>query len=406
LPFATRPSPGDVTSCIFPHPRTLEDDMTSRRDFIRTAAVATSAAAVAPKQMSAVLAAPRAMRILILGGTGFLGPHLVHAARQRGHSLSILTRGRREPGLFESDFVDVEHLKGDRSQPTWADALKGKKWDVVIETSGYKNEWTHDAAQQLKGSVGRYMYVSSTGVYWPYHTVDIDESGRVQLKEDTPTPSGSYGVMKALSENEVRNAFGSNAIIVRPGYIVGPGDTSDRWTYWPVRVMRGGEIMVPGKPDQQVQYIDVRDLSEWMIRVLENGTTGTFNAVGPARRQTMQEFVYGLASLTSAPLSWTWIQDEDWLQKYPLTKLPDGKTEGLTEAVPWIMPLPDELGHMKANGAKAIAAGLTFRTLAVTAADTIAWRASDAVPKALRDKPRYVLSAEDEAGILAAWKRR
>jgi 2'-hydroxyisoflavone reductase len=143
-----------------------------------------------------------------------------------------------------------------------------------------------------------------------------------------------------------------------------------------------------------------------MIRVLENGTTGTFNAVGPGRKQTMQEFVYGLASLTSAPLSWTWIQVEDWLQKYPLTKLPDGKTEGLTEAVPWIMPLPDELGHMKANGAKAISAGLTFRTLAVTAADTITWRASDAVPAALRAKPRYVLSADDEARILAAWKRR
>jgi 2'-hydroxyisoflavone reductase len=380
--------------------------MTSRRDFIRTAAVATSAAAVAPRHLNAALTSPRAMRILILGGTGFLGPHLVHAARQRGHSLSILTRGRREPGLFESDFVGVEHLIGDRAQPTGLDALKGKKWDVVIETSGYKHEWTRDAAKALKRSVGRYMYVSSTGVYWPYHTVDIDESGRVLLVDTPPTPTPSYGVMKGLSENEVKNNFGSNAIIVRPGYIVGPGDTSDRWTYWPVRVMRGGEIMVPGDPNQQVQYIDVRDLSEWMIRLIENGTNGTFNAVGPARKQTMQEFVYGLAALNPGQLSWMWVTDHDFLQKFPLHKLQNGTTEGLTEAVPWIMPLPDELGHMKANGAKALAAGLTLRSLAETAADTLRWRASDAVPAALQKTPRYVLSPEDEARILAAWKSR
>ncbi|HEX6693494.1 MAG TPA: NAD-dependent epimerase/dehydratase family protein [Longimicrobiales bacterium] len=380
--------------------------MTTRRDFVRTAALATSAAAVAPRHLSAVLASPRALRILILGGTGFLGPYLVHNARQRGHSVSILTRGRREPGLFESDFEGVEHLIGDRNQPNGLDALKGKKWDVVIETSGYRHPWTRESAQALKGSVGRYMYVSSTGVYWPYHTVDIDESGRVLLADNPPTPEPTYGVMKALSENEVKSAFGNNAIIVRPGYIVGPGDTSDRWTYWPVRVMRGGEIMVPGNPTDQVQYIDVRDLTEWMIRMLENGTTGTFNAVGPARKQTMQEFVYGLAALTPAPLSWTWIQDNDWLKNYPLRKLQNGTTEGLLEAVPWIMPLPDELGHMRAVGRKAIDAGLTFRPLAVTAQDTITWRASDDVPAALRQTPRYVMSAEDEARLLAAWKNR
>jgi 2'-hydroxyisoflavone reductase len=170
--------------------------------------------------------------------------------------------------------------------------------------------------------------------------------------------------------------------------------------------MRGGEIMVPGDPTQQVQYIDVRDLSEWMIRMLENGTTGTFNAVGPARKQTMQEFVYGLAALTAAPLTWTWIQDNEWLQKFPLRTLPDGKTEGLLEAIPWVMPLPDELGHMRAIGAKALAAGLTIRPMYVTALDTITWRESDAVPAALKAKPRYVLSPEDEAKILKAWKSR
>ena len=135
-------------------------------------------------------------------------------------------------------------------------------------------------------------------------------------------------------------------------------------------------------------------------------TPGTFNAVGPARTQTMQEFVYGLAALTSAQLSWTWIQDNEWLKKFPLRTQQNGTTEGLLEAVPWIMPVPDELGHMRAIGRKAIDAGLTFRPLAVTAQDTITWRASDAVPAALRQTPRYVLSPEDEAKILAAWKNR
>jgi 2'-hydroxyisoflavone reductase len=388
--------------------------MTSRRTFIRGAATVGAAAAATPGALhgllrDATLDSPRsgrALRILILGGTGFLGPYLVHNARQRGHSVSILTRGRREPGLFESSFEGVEHLIGDRAQPDGLAATRGKTWDVVIETSGYRHPWTRDAAQQLRGSAGRYLYVSSTGVFWPYHSVDIAEDGRVLLADDPPQAQPTYGVMKALSENEVRSAFGSNAVIVRPGYIVGPGDTSDRWTYWPVRVARGGEIMVPGTRDDQVQYIDVRDLTEWMIRLVEDGTTGTFNAVGPARKQTMQEFVHGLAAVTSVPLSWTWIEDYAWLKAFPLRTQAGGETRGLLEAVPWIMPEPDELGHMRIDGRKAIAAGLTFRPLATTASDTITWRASDLVPEALRAQPRYVLTPEDEARVLAGWKNR
>jgi len=194
---------------------------------------------------------------------------------------------------------------------------------------------------------------------------------------------------------------------VRPGYIVGPGDTSDRWTYWPVRVMRGGEIMVPGKPDDQVQYVDVRDLSEWMVTLLENGTNGTFNVAGPARKQTMREFVFGLAALTSAPLTWVFIDDNEFLKKYPLRTLPNNAgTEGLLEAVPWIMPEPTELGHMRIDNRRAIAAGLKFRPLAITAMDTVQWRQSADVPEALRNQPRYVLTEQQEREIIAAWKRR
>jgi 2'-hydroxyisoflavone reductase len=375
--------------------------MTTRREFLQGLAGAT---VLLPSAISA-MERPAPLRILILGGTGFLGPHLVHVARTRGHSVSMLNRGRREIGMFESDFKDVEAIQGDRAQPNGLDNLKGKRWDVVIETSGYRHAWTRDAAQALKGSAGRYVYVSSTGVYWPYHTVNIAENGRVLLKDEPPLPQPSYGVMKALSENEVRDAFGSNALIVRPGYIVGPGDGSDRWTYWPVRIARGGEILVPGKGSEQVQYIDVRDLAEWMIGRLENGTNGTFNLVGPARPQTMKEFVNGLVPLATTPRSFTWIDDYEWLKKYPLTKTATGENVGLVELVPWIMPLPDELGHMRIDGSKARGAGLKFRSLAVTARDALNWRLNEA-PAALRAQPRYGLTPEQEPPMLSAWKSR
>lgn len=380
--------------------------MTTRRNFI-LAGVAAGALTI-PELAFAAPARPRAraLRILVLGGTGFLGPHLVHEATRRGHQLAILTRGRREPSLYEEDFARVEHLTGDRAQPNGLDAVKGRTWDVVIETSGYRHPWTRDAAQALKGKTARYLYVSSTGVYWPYRTVDIDENGPVPLKDDPPAEQPSYGVMKALSENEVRNAFGEGALIVRPGYIVGPGDTSDRWTYWPVRIAQGGEILVTGRKSDPVQYIDVRDLASWMLDLVDRGAGGTFNAVGPARPQTLEEFVYGVAAITSAPLSWTWIEDYDWLKQYPLRKNQDGTTEGMTYSVPWILGEGDELGHMRIDGRRALAAGLRPRPLADTARDTLLWRQSDDVPAALRTQPRYVLTAEQERAILDAWKRR
>ena len=379
--------------------------MTTRRRFLQGAAAAGSLLAVRPLGIRAELA-PAPLRILILGGTGFLGPHLVHVATQRGHKLSMLNRGRREPSLFEDAYKNVEAIEGDRATPTAYANLKGKTWDAVIETSGYRLPWTKEAVQALKGSANRYMYVSSTGVFWPYHTVEIEENGPIPLKDDPPQEQPTYGVMKALSENEVKSGFGAGAIVVRPGYIVGPGDTTDRWTYWPMRVARGGEILVPGKKSDPVQYVDVRDLAEFMITLLENNTNGTFNVVGPARKQTMEEFVYGLGAITSEPLSWNWVDDYDFLKKYPLRKAQNGDTSGYTYSVPWILPEGEDAGHMRIVNRKAIAAGLKFRPLAVSALDTIAWRNSADVPAALKQTPRYVINDEQEKAILAAWKAR
>jgi 2'-hydroxyisoflavone reductase len=348
--------------------------------------------------------APR--RILILGGTSFLGPHLVRYATERGHHVTIFTRGRREPALFEESFARVDHRIGDRSQPDGLAALRGGTWDAVIDTSGHDARWTRESAALLRPAAGRYLYVSSTGVFLPYRTTEIAESGPIPLVDSPPADPPSYGVMKALSENETRAAFGDDAMVVRPGYIVGPGDGSDRWTYWPVRIARGGEILVTGRKTDPVQYIDVRDLTEWMIHLIEDGATGTFNAVGPGRKQTLAEFVYGVAAITPADLSWTWVEDYDWLRAYPFRTSSDGRTRGFTASIPWVMAEGDHLGHMRIDNARARAAGLRFRPLARTADDTLAWRLSDAAPQSLRDQPRYAMSPEDEAKMLAAWNAR
>ena len=374
--------------------------MVTRREVLRWSAAA--AATLLPGARASGRA-PR--RILLLGGTGFIGPHLVHAALDRGHQVSMLNRGQREPNQNASDFARVEALRGDRTQPGAYRALEGKTWDVVIDTAT-RLAWTREAIAALKGAAGRFIYVSSTGVYLPYLTTDITEDGRVLLTDTPPQDPPSYGVLKALSERDVREGFAIGALIVRPGYIVGPGDTSDRFTYWPVRVARGGEVLVPSRRGDFVQYVDVRDLADWMIRLIENDAAGTFNAVGPASPQTLEQFLDGLRPMAGPGLRYTWIEDYYWLKDYPLQRNAAGGTSGLIEAIPWVMPVGDDLGHMRISNRKAQAAGLTFRPLLITARDTLAWRQSEAVPAALRKQPRYVLTEEQEQAMLAAWKAR
>jgi 2'-hydroxyisoflavone reductase len=194
----------------------------------------------------------------------------------------------------------------------------------------------------------------------------------------------------------VQSAFGERAIIVRPNYIVGPGDTTDRFPYWPVRIARGGEVLVPGTHDDPVQFIDVRDLTEWMIRLVEEGKTGVFNVGGPQQRQmTIAEMVYGIRAATTERVDWVWIPDYDFLQ-----------SQRLGAMVPWVMPRGNSLGHTRVNYEKAVANGLTFRPLAVTTRDTLEWWNSSAVPAERRASPRFALTTEREAAIIAAWKAR
>jgi 2'-hydroxyisoflavone reductase len=365
--------------------------MTTRRDFLKLSAAALAAGgAVNPLSAAAVLprqGAPK--RILLLGGTGFIGPWQVRYAVERGHRVSIFTRGRREADLPSS----VEHLTGDRAGDL--DALRGRSWDVVIDNSATNPQWVRDSASLLRGSVGQYIYVSSTGVYLPYLRHGIDETAEVRLVDDPATGrADSFGVLKSLSERAAMEAFGDAALIVRPHYIVGPGDTTDRFPYWPVRIARGGEVLVPGDGSDRVQLIDVRDLSEWMIHMAERGGGGIYNLTGPASPLSMAEMVHGIrAAVTTGPISWTWASDLDFLAAHNLGAM-----------VPWVMPRGDTLGMSTLSGAKAIAAGLTFRPLADTARDTLAWWST--VPEARRASPRFVLTPEREAEVLRAWHAR
>lgn len=348
----------------------------------------------AREEDSAGAPARRALRILVLGGTSFLGPHQIRFALERGHEVTIFTRGRTRPLMFPELFDRVEHLVGDRGGDMGA--LEGRTWDVVLDNSGQNVQWVRDSAGLLADSAEHYLFVSSTGVYFPYLSPGLTEDDPPPLVDDPPRDPPSYGVMKAQSEEEVRRAFGERAIIVRPNYIVGPGDTTDRFPYWPVRIAAGGEILVPGSHGDPVQFIDVRDLTEWMVRLMEDGITGTFNAGGPFPRQaTISEMVFGIRAATAGDVDWVWVDDYDFLSEVRLGAM-----------VPWVMPRGRSLGHTRVDYRKAVAHGLTFRPLAETTRDTLEWWKSDAVPAERRSEPRFVLTPEREAEIIEMWRAR
>ncbi|MEE8175323.1 MAG: NAD-dependent epimerase/dehydratase family protein, partial [Gemmatimonadota bacterium] len=300
---------------------------TSRRDFVRLSAIAVGGLGVgplvrgvagAPGAGSAVAASPEApraeesLRILVLGGTSFLGVHQVTYALERGHKVTLFNRGRTNLQLFP----DVEKLRGDRSDDLTA--LEGGEWDVVIDNSASIPRWVRDSAQLLRSSARQYIYTSSISVYAGFGEIGLDESAPLGTLDD-PTveeiTGESYGPLKALCEQEAEKAFPGRATIVRPGLIVGPRDPTDRFTYWPVRIHRGGEVMAPGDPSDPVQLVDGRDLGAWMIRLAEGNVTGVFNATGPASPMTIGEMLYGIHGVTSGDATFTWV-DADFLAEH------------------------------------------------------------------------------------------
>lgn len=341
------------------------------------------------------------LKILILGGTGFLGPQQIAYALNRGHAISTFTRGKTKPTTQKDVFNQVEQLTGDRENNL--EALRGRKWDLVIDNSGNREKWVKDTVELLKDNVELYLYTSSTGVYYPYLGKDIREDTKPVLK----VPEGitpiqkmeyDYGVMKARNELTVINGFGKDrAIIVRPTYMIGPGDNTDRFTYWPERLSRGGEVLVPGKADDPVQYIDARDVAGFMIRLAENKKAGVYNAVGPASPTGMHAFIYGAYAAFSSPISFVMINDHEFLE-----------THGILDQVPWIMPVGDNAGSALVNNARAISNGLTFTALAESVRDIYDWWHSEAVTEERRNKlvSGNASLMKKEKDLIAEWRKR
>lgn len=332
-----------------------------------------------------VLGAPKPMRILFLGGTGFIGPHMVRQAMYRGHSVTLFNRGRTNPGLFPG----VETLIGDRDGDL--ESLKGKEWDAVIDNSGYVPRHVRDSAELLKDSVGRYLF-TSTGSVYRFDQDYLDEDSELLPIEDPTSEDVNryYGPLKILCEEAVRVTYGHRGTVVRLHVVAGPGDPTDRFTFWPARVDHGGEIIAPGDMDDPVQFIDVRDLAEFDVHLLEQDTPGTFNAAGPTLDGTgMSEFLYGIRAITNTPLSFTWI-DQAFLEerevRYPLWYPQNGPLRGINQV----------------RSHRAVAAGLKFRPLAESALDTLEWF------KAQREERRQQLDLylERDARVLEEWKNR
>ena len=334
------------------------------------------------------------MRILILGGTGFTGPFQVRYALSRGHQVTTFNRGKTHPGELPNE---VEQLIGDRNGKL--DALKNRQWDLVIDNPTTLPAWVRDAAQILKGNVERYVFISTISVYGEVKT-GVDETAPTEKYEgadpyketiEAMRASGfkTYGPLKALSEQEAEKWFPGKTLIIRPGLIVGPRDETGRFTYWPVRIDRGGEVLAPGDPKDPVQIIDARDLAEWTIRMVENRETGVYNATGPAKPLGIGGMLDGIKEALKSNARFTWVSENF---------LTEQKVEPWSDMPVWT---GKESGLSRTKIDKALSKGLTFRSLAETARDTLAWFKSQSQDR--QSKLKAGLTAEREAEVLKAW---
>jgi 2'-hydroxyisoflavone reductase len=336
--------------------------------------------------------APEPKKILILGGTGFLGPQIVEGAKPRGHVLTLFNRGRTRPDLFP----DIEKLRGDRDGDL--KALEGRKWDAVVDTSGNVPRIVKASADLLAPNVSHYIYVSSVSVYSDTSKPGMDETAPVGKLDDPKVEKideRTYGPLKALSEQAAETAMPGRVAVVRPGLIVGPEDPSDRFTYWPVRVARGGEVLAPGSPTDPIQLIDVRDLGRWIVTLIENKTTGVFNALGPEKQLTIGETLDACKTASGSDAKFVW---GDW------AFLQSEKVSPWSDMPAWVPSEGEYAGFAKISNARAVKAGLTFRPILDTAKDTLAWFKT--LPEERRSKLRAGIKPEREAEVLAALKKR
>lgn len=316
----------------------------------------------------------------------FLGRHLVETAIARGHEITLFNRGKHNPDLFPN----VEKLRGNRDGDLAA--LQNGCWDGVIDTCGTVPRMVRSSAEVLSDRVGHYTFISTVSVYADFPgTPGIDENYPVGTLADPfmeAVNGATFGPLKAQSEQVVERAMPGRALIIRSGQIVGPYDPTDRFTYWPSRVAQGGEVLVPSGPDLQVQIIDARDLAEWILSMVESRRTGIYNATGPEHPQRMQRLLEACTAESESDVTFTWVDDQFLIEAGVARRM---------DNMPLWMPLAP--GAATINCRKAIAAGLTFRPLADTVRDTLAW---DITRPPDRER-RAGLTREHEAELLHAW---
>lgn len=362
--------------------------MQSRRDFLRNATVA---AAMAP--FADVFGAPaRKLTILIMGGTGFLGPHIVEAATKRGHTMTLFNRGKTHPGLFPN----IEQLHGDRKVDT--SALGNRKWDAVVDTSAYIPADVTRSATLLAPNVLQYLLISTVSVYAKLDKVGMNETAPVATTNEPDAQkvtNENYGALKALCESALQKVMPDRSTVIRPGLIVGPGDPTDRFTYWPVRVARGGEVLAPESPKDFTQFIDARDLADFIVLCLEKKTLGTFNADAQAGSITMGRLLDTCKRVSKSDAKFTWV-DAKFLEKE--------KVEPWSDLPAWSRAEGDDAAFGRVSAAKAKAAGLKYRPLDDTVRDTLAWFKTE--PAEHQAKLRAGISAEREAEVLKDWHAR
>ncbi len=330
------------------------------------------------------------MKILVLGGTKFLGRHIVEAALKNSHEITLFNRGKENPELFPH----LETIIGDRDGSL--EQLKNRYWDAVIDTSGYVPRIVKKSVDILFKNVDHYTFISTISVYKDYEQEGIDESyGISELTDESVEEMNgeSYGALKALCEKEVMTKLPNKSLVIRPGLIVGPYDPSDRFTYWPYRMNKGGRVLAPGIPDRPAQFIDVRDLSKWIVRMVEKKETGIYNATGVKHQTTVGEVLSECNKRTNSIAELVWVDDEFLIEQEvaPFSDLPL-----------WLPGSKEYVGFQTINVDKAVSRGLLFRPFQETIIDTLDWLKKENIDEPLKAG----LTQEKEVALLTKWESK
>jgi 2'-hydroxyisoflavone reductase len=328
------------------------------------------------------------LKILILGGTSFLGPHLIEELQEHGHEVTLFNRGTQNSSIFST----VEKLQGNRDGDL--KALEGHQWDAIIDTSGHLPRVVEASSKILAEATHHYTFISTIGVYENFSKFDIDEDyplAKLSDEKNEEITEKTYGALKACCEDVIWRYFPNQSLIIRPGLIVGPFDPTDRFTYWPVRVMAGGKILAPGKPTQNLQFIDVRDLAKWIVLMVERQATGIYNATGPATPITFEQLINACQEFNKKDVATQWI-DEDFLM--------ENDVQDWSEVPLWLSYKRNMPGFLSINVQKAINAGLKFRPLSETISSILSWDSSRG-----NIKRQAGLDQEKEKELLWLWQQ-